>query len=750
MLTLHLLGHNYISEDGVPFKVSTKAMALLTYLTLQRRPQHREHVSELLWNTPDALRNLRVELNRLQHLGLKLFPARQTLLELHLHTDLEQWMRDADSLPESRLSEWLSLGSSLPLCGLEDLGSDTFRAWLDSQRWTISQEIETTLSRVYLRAVQSGRVGAAALIRLHAEDLGIQLNIAQVVAPAASTVKFERQEIHQRFQRVLQLARGAPQLVVLSGHHNSGNRELVQQMVTESDWLIVQMQAVDQSELQQATFLHQLMRVLPPDSQAVAWRMLTNPSATGEDLIRVWTLVAASGLPLVIAIYDIHLMTPFLLDSLRFAMDLPISLTLVLSTSTHVGEHALRDALGSCDLSRVRPIEVPALSVHEVIEAVRVQQGLLSADHLRAYATRVVQQSEGWDLHARALIGSELPLTGVHFKLPDIVRNTLISEVGRLGLGLPFRQALAYLAMVYDPLNLEVASLLLGQGASEVLAEAVDQNLLVTAAPEETILMPNLIYQPSDVEDGLGFVSEALRTALAGTLTGLERSKIRGMLASYFVPGNPELARYYAERAGIKNLVTAPPALTLEQTVPASVPPATSWIKSDIRSPVVSSAYVPRQERRTGNGYRVVFEQGQLQILRNGLYRRPPLLRLVWPSVQAGHWHLVARLDVQEGAPTWEETFPSYALGLRAGHGARLVLGGQATAEYLDDRTVHTPGPPIPVGNWFRLEGLGEAGPLELSVRMLDVALTIAEFGWGTQTILSAEKSSEAIDPHPK
>ncbi|MGY2893913.1 hypothetical protein [Deinococcus sp. UYEF24] len=752
MLLLHLLGHNYISEDGVPFKISAKTLALLTYLTLQRRPQHREHLAELMWNTPDALRNLRVELNRLQHLGLKLFPARQSLLELRLQTDLDQWMKEADTLPESRLSEWLSLGSSLPLSGLEDLGSDAFRAWLDGQKWAISQQIETTLSRVYLRALQGGRIGAAGLIRVHAEELGIQLNATHPTtpvpsgAPLPSEVQFERQEVQQQFRRVLQLARAAPQLVLLSGRHDGGNRELVQQLVAQSDWQVIQMQAVVHSELQQATFLHQLMRVLPPDSQAAAWRLLTNPSDTGEDLIRAWTLVAASGLPLVIAIYDLHLLTPFLLDSLRFAMDLPISLTLVLSTSTLVGEHVLRDALGSFDRSRLHPIEVPALAVQEMMEAVRAQQSLLNTDQLRAYATRVAQQSDGWDLHARALIGSGLPLTGSHTTPPGIVRNTLLSELSRLGL--PLRQSLARLAMVYNPLDRKVASVLLGPDADEVLAEAVAQNLLVTAAPAETIRMPRLIYQTSDIEDGLGFVSESLRVALAGTLTSLERREIRGKLADHFVASDPALAEYYAERAGLKDPATAPLAPTQDQA--GSAPPTASWTKLEITPPVIGLGYASRQERRTGNGYRAALEQGQLQILRSGLYGRPPLLQLVWPRVPAGPWHLVARLDVQKGAPTWGGNMRPYALGLRAGPGARLIFGGRATdhrtGEYLEHGVLHTPGPPIPFGSWFLLEGLGDEGPLEVSVRMLDVALTIAEFRWGTCTLLPLEKSMAVMN----
>ncbi|WP_407542192.1 hypothetical protein Q0M94_18190 (plasmid) [Deinococcus radiomollis] len=746
MLVLHLLGHNYISEDGVPFKVSTKTLALLTYLTLQRRPQHREHLAELMWNTPDALRNLRVELNRLQHLGLKLFPARQSLLELRLQTDLDQWSKEADTLPESRLSEWLSLGSSLPLSGLEDLGSDAFRAWLDGQKWAISQQIETTLSRVYLRALQGGRVGAARLIRVHAEELGVQLNTIQVEVPAPSAVNFERQEVRQQFQRVLQLARAVPQLVLLSGLHDGGNRELVQQLVAQSDWQVIQMQAVVQSELLQATFLHQLMRVLPPDSQAAAWKLLTNPSGTGEDLIRVWTLVAASGLPLVVAIYDLHLLTPFLIDSLRFAMDLPISLTLVLSSSALVGEHVLREALGSIDHSRVHLIEVPVLAVQEVMEAVREQQALLNADQLRAYATRVVQQSDGWDLHARALIGSEFPLSSVHTTPPGIVRNTLLSELG--GLSPLLRQSLARLAMVYSPLDRNVASVLLGQGAEETLVEGVRQNLLVTAAPEETILMPHLIYQTSDVEDGLGFVSEPLRVALAGTLTSLERREIRSLLAAYFVPSNPALAHHYAQRAGLEQPATSLLSQAPEQPGQATVPAASLWVKPEISAPATGMGQTSRQECRTGNGYRVALEQGQLQILRRGLYGPPPSLQLLWPSVPAGHWHLVARLDVYDGAPTWAESTRPYALGVRAGQSARLIFGAQATDDYLEQGILHAPGPPIPFGRWFVLEGLGDQGILEVSVRMVDIALTIAELRWGPCTLLPVKKSMAVLSDH--
>ncbi|MFC6667478.1 hypothetical protein ACFP9V_20440 [Deinococcus radiopugnans] len=69
MLTMHLLGHVHASRGKQPLQLSSKSVALLSYLTLEGRPYHREHLAGLLWETPDALRNLRVELTRLKSRG---------------------------------------------------------------------------------------------------------------------------------------------------------------------------------------------------------------------------------------------------------------------------------------------------------------------------------------------------------------------------------------------------------------------------------------------------------------------------------------------------------------------------------------------------------------------------------------------------------------------------------------------------------------------------------------------------------
>ncbi|WP_420594389.1 hypothetical protein [Deinococcus sp.] len=752
MLTLHLLGHNYLSQNGKPLKLSAKAVALLVYLTLQRRPQHREHLAELLWTTPDALRNLRVELTKLNQLGLNLFPARETLLSLRLPTDIEQWSSEALNLPEARLSEWLSVASSLPLSGLEDLGSAAFREWVDSQRWVINQQIEATLSKLYTRALQGGRTGAAALIRLHAELLGIELRAPgnTQTLPTHLGVQFKRSAVQQRLEEIAQRSQHSPQLVLFGGRSNSGKREVIEQTLGGGEWQLLQMQAFAQPDLQQATFLHQLMRVLPPDLQAAAWQLLNHPGEPGDDLVRTWTLAAASGQPLVIAIYDLEVLTPYLLSAVRFALDLPGHFTLILCASSPAGQRALQQALGVVDPARLHQLALPSLAVSEVMDALAERRKHLNTDQRLMYAVQVLQQSDGWDLHARELIQEDIQaFSGRPAPLLPGVRDRLLGQLGPLDVAL--KSALSRWSMVHAPLDSELATLLLGPEvtgveATRLLRQATDLGLLMPAAPQETVWMPHLRYRHSDLDDQVCFRSEPLRVALASTLSSHERRELRKALSQYFLPGHPLLSLAYARRANLSELVGQ-----LEHHLPpTSAAPRVSALPSLEVSRFSGGAAAGggpaavlavrgaavRREQRSGNGYRVATDDGQLQILRCGLFAPAPLLRLIWPAVPAGHWTMLARLDVSHTPLDLSAAVP-YALGLRAGDGPRVTFSAQPSASYTDQGVAHQPGGQLPLGRWFRLGGQGAAGDLELSVRALDIALTIAEFRWGGQSLLS-------------
>jgi len=108
-MQLHLLGHVHFTRDGRNVVVSSKSAALLTYLVLERQAHHREHLAELLWDTADPLRNLRVELARLKRDGVTTFPERQPMLHFACLTDLDPWTEAAPQVDDAHL-----LGCSPP------------------------------------------------------------------------------------------------------------------------------------------------------------------------------------------------------------------------------------------------------------------------------------------------------------------------------------------------------------------------------------------------------------------------------------------------------------------------------------------------------------------------------------------------------------------------------------------------------------------------------------------------------------
>lgn len=174
MLTVHLLGHAHVTYNSRPVPLSTKAVALITYLTIEKLPQHRERLADLLWNTPEARKNLRVELARIRSAGLDIFPLSRQLLYLeNVETDLNVWLTQLGSeLDQAGLAQWLSTLRGVPLSGLEDLGSPAFQEWIDHQRWVLTEQTEEVLNRAYGRFHRGGKVWATRAIAARAEALG--------------------------------------------------------------------------------------------------------------------------------------------------------------------------------------------------------------------------------------------------------------------------------------------------------------------------------------------------------------------------------------------------------------------------------------------------------------------------------------------------------------------------------------------------------------------------------------------------
>ena len=806
-MQLHLMGHVHLSTQGRSLPVSTKAAALLTYLCLEGRAHHREHLAELLWDTPDPLRNLRVELARLKRDGVANFPDRQPMLSFQCPLDLTAWLAASADVSEADLMPWLGTLRGLPLSGLEDLGSRRFQQWLEAQRWTIGEQIERTLATVQRRFMAQHHPGAAGHVQVRADQLGLRLSLPE--EPAARPAPQEaggtgRQAISTRVQeqlwvqehqspdgqaaewqviweeraqlmRVLHRAETQPQLVLLQGRTGSGKRSLIRQSVQGSNrqgsggWQAISLQASAQRPLFLEALSRQLALLLPAGQAAGS-----DDSTVGTDdrLIRLASTLHRSGLRVVVVVQNAALGLAWLPDLARFLLDLPLPLVLVLSESLPAAYETLLGGLGFVEPARCLHLQMPALSPRMVMQAWQGSPGVSDSDrsdpdrsdaahtapdHDVTRATLLVQRSEGWPLHIQALYRQP-----GRSELPDAVRAALLAEVAALPAVL--RGALARLSLIHAPIGGEVAALLLGPEAQGLLLQGVQHEVLVQASASEVVRLPGLEYRSDDQTRALHFAGEALRVALAGSLTGIERQHLRALLAEHYLTERPALSLYYAGKAGLPELAArAREALSLAAGAPQ--PWRSSGAAPDWRRPLTGGAAlatwpVPkaaatlslagqatppdalptfRREVRTANGYRVAIDSGRLEVLRCGWYGPAPRLVLPAGVGAGGSWSLTARLDVYRGTPElggWDggnATGPEgYALGLQ--------IGGEPVQRWVPEGADEAPSGlgRLPLHTWFTLHGSAQAGPLELSVQALNLALTVADLRCGGKEMLPA------------
>ncbi len=710
-LTLHVLGHTYLSRAGRPLPISAKGAALLAYLSLERRPFHREHLAELLWHSGDALRNLRVELNRLRHSLPTLIPERQPMLELALPTDLDDWTAQAADLHPDEVSEWLSVGTGLPLSGLEDLGSPELRDWVDSQRWRISQVIETQLGVAHARLNRAGAHDAAQLISARAEQLGWTLRPPPV--PSAG-LEFTGGGLYRPLLGALRAARGCPQIVFLSGRSAQTRREVVGELA-QRQWRSLHVDCPPDADLLLAALAHQLSTLLP--ATPFLTELLSAPEATRHNTVRLWTSLIALNQPLILMINEIT-DPQLVLPHVQVALNLPADLLLVLCPADLMAERALRAALSGLDQSRLHALPLPPIGTTEIMDALRAHQPHGSPERLYSHAARVAMDADGVEALARSLLQDVPDQGSTRPTLLRGARESLLRDLGPLPPDL--LAGLARLAVAHAPIDPTLAQALLDD-APGFLAHAEHLGLLRPSDPVETVHLPQLEYRPSDQSDTLCFASEPLRVALAATLSRSDRQDIRRHLAR--LGGDPHLAAHYARLSGLEaGPLPAPVAVTVLPGIAASL--------TDPSPPFPSG---PRQECRTGSGYRVILEGQTLQILRHGLYGPPVTLRLPWGIVPAGPWQLTARIDALRGGP---DLGPQHDFAL-AWH-----LGGAST--FLDIRpTLSLPAgaratyAAAPLGRWVTVRGDSAGGAAELQVRAMDVALTVAHLRVGNVNLLS-------------
>lgn len=708
---LEVLGHVALWDGTAALPLFHKGLALVTYLVLEGRAHHREHLAGLLWETPDALGNLRVELLRLRQRGVGL-PPRQPLLALRCRTDLDDWAAVPDDFGgEHEVLEWLSALRGLPLSGLEDLGTTAFREWLDSQRAALLDRIETRLARAASRLAGRGDWASVRLITGRAGALGLNLGLPEP-APAPLPLWSAQQA---QWQEVLRRAQQRPQVAFVRGE--AGTRRLLLAALAEGGaWQTLKVHADNGGALCQTALKLQLRRLLPAGAAAAVPR---RPEP--ESLVEITELLGAAAAPLLLILHDPPAQDRWWTALVSAALDLPGPLAVVV-TAPPSGpaleqEHALGPLLRRVAGPRLHVISLPPLGVEEVSELLRPRlperTPALDRDVL---ATRLAQCSEGSLPYLQALLERDPPA-------PDLRLPAQASEVLLSGLASRTpseRWALAHLAQIYGPVTPELAAALLGEAAQETLALGVRLGLLVPVAASERLSLPDLGARVPDGAATLGFSRELLRCALAATLPAPDRDARRRDLARFLLPTEPSLSLLYARRVG---------DTALEAQARAALPAQTPL--SHAQGPVPQAAAAPacqehpRREHRTPGGYRVISEGGLVRVLRRGHPGPAPSLVLTFAAQSPRS--VTVRADVLPGAPRPDQWPPQFALGLRTGEGPRRVYAAGPVPTHEAEGVSHVFAGTLPVGRWLCLS---LAEPLtELSVRAGHVALTLAGAG---------------------
>ncbi len=299
-LCVHLMGHLYLSLENEPLELSSKGAALLVYLALEKRPQHREHMASLLWGGSESRGNLRVELARLRGVGLELTPAGAKLLTpLESDTDLEFWESWAEvGVSERDLGEWLGMVRGLALSGLEDVGSPEFQEWVYHQANVLTERVGKTLEKVYHDLERGKFRGEAALVRIRAESLG--LRFSSPPTQESGMVHLTRRAVESSLAHALEHSRIQPLLVILRGPAGSGKTYLSDWLCEQAHRPCVKVTSLRSSRLAVASTAMQLKPYANSAQQQALQDLLSRPASLEEDLVRLLEVMRELTTPVVL------------------------------------------------------------------------------------------------------------------------------------------------------------------------------------------------------------------------------------------------------------------------------------------------------------------------------------------------------------------------------------------------------------------------------------------------------------------
>ncbi|WP_420593593.1 AAA family ATPase [Deinococcus sp.] len=655
MLVVHLFGHAYVTTAQTTVPISAKATALIVYLYMEKLPQHREKLADLLWDTPEARKNLRVELARIRSAGLNIFPASQQLLHLeNVKSDFDLWREQAGtSMNQTQLTAWLAMLRGLPFTGLEDLGSSNFQSWVDQQRWLMLQQIEQHLGRVYWRYEREHHHWATRLIAERADVLGLEspgleapeadtrqvgaaldvrapsglssgLSAVSMPAPSDSappkaggpgrigSVYFERPHEEHELRQAFSRAETQTQFVVLHGPAGSGKSHLAGRVARQLDWQKIQLSSVRSGRLVIANLAQALLKLCGPESAGALSEVLLRPSNLEEDMVKVAYALASLPRPVLLIFEQPQDAPAELLPLIEFLFGAGGEagrLYLLLSRESAEEVPLARALLRVIEKSRYLNLAMPPLTSQSVQRTLEAQFPFEPSQRLRSYAAHLTQRSEGNPLHLLGLLEQAPNLEGLgRPQLPQALRDTFGLELDRWSPRL--RGAVERLSVIHGRFDVALARAVLDEPGDDVealLYEALERRVLVEAEPETALDWPACLYEraPVSAEAEYVFRSEGLRITLAAQLPQVLRQTIRCRLMEALAESSPGMAAYYAKRANLPDAAARLHALYLKG-LPADSPLRS--VSEDMVGGANSSGVSPRSPGQTAAQIDVVTE----------------------------------------------------------------------------------------------------------------------------------------------
>lgn len=800
MLTIHLIGHVYITDQHRVVPISAKAVALIAFLSLERLPQHRERLADLLWDTAESRKNLRVELARIRSAGLDIFPSSHQLLHLdHVGSDYDFLLSKlTPDLNQADLSGLLQRLRGLPFTGLEDIGSLSFREWIDQQRWLMLGQLEQHLRMLYRAYAGDGCTWATRLILERAELLG--LSILEEDPPAAATpvpvaapapaapartagrlnhlgvIDFERAAEELTLRQFFASAPGVPRaharVACLYGPTGSGKSYLLGKVARQFCWPSLTVSCSSPLRLILANIVQFLIRLSPPQDAERLGDLLLNPGTPEEDIVRVSYFLARLDLPVLFVFKRAQAISPELLNLTEFLIgscrDRDVQFVFLATGAATASPH-LRALLGTVPREDRLELNLPSLSQHDLHRILEQHFPLESAQRIQTIASHLIQRTEGNPMHLLSLLIEMTRLDAPPgIELPPRVRSNYGTETAHWPA--PFRDALARLSVIYGRFDLGLASTVLGQGEGEsarLLQEAVERQIIVEGEQNVPLRWqpggPDLPGTAHAAFDGTYlFQSEGLRIALAAQLTHSARQEVRRRLADACADTATGLAAVYAHRAGLVSAAAhlrsvykagLPHDNPMHEYHPLwqnNLPPLYRYSPNTAVCEVEPPRSASQGPPLSYQGYRLAHETGGLSLTSSAHYGPPATLRLHFDLPDLGQragaaqeLRLVWRLDLYRGGEELGPPVSPYPLRIGyVGAPVAYVLCPLDASPYEEEAVCHLPCPDIQLGAWMehrlRLTAPQAAGlTLELSSRAVDLALNVAALEWEGVNLLT-------------